>query len=117
MNNLVAHQVREVLSGPARCVGLACEAPLRVAAATLASADTDDIGATTVVGAVGTDDLAAFQKLVADSAAEYDLDARVRVYVGSFSVRFSRRSEASASVLDSHAGGHTSILARIGLRA
>jgi hypothetical protein len=115
MNNLVARQVEEVLSGPVSSVGLACGGPLRVAAGTLHRADTDEINATTVVGVVGTDDLATFQKLVADIADEFDLDARVRVDVGSFAVRFSRRVEAPAPVTDSQAG--KSVFARLRLMA
>jgi hypothetical protein len=46
--------------------------------------------ATTVVGAVGRDDLDAFRRRVNEIAGEYGLDAAIRVRVGSFSVRFSR---------------------------
>lgn len=115
MNNLLTNQIQEVLSGSTRCAGLPCEGPLRVAAATLASAEADEISATTVVGVVGGDDLSTFRTLVADIAEEFDLDARVRAGVASFSVRFSRRVEAPAPVTDSHAG--KSVFARLRLMA
>jgi hypothetical protein len=41
---------------------------------------------------LGADDVRAFEALVAQIADEFDFDARVRLHVGTFSVRFSRRS-------------------------
>jgi hypothetical protein len=88
MNQLLARQVEEVLSGHRS--GLASEAPLRAAAATLGDAPPGVIRATTVVGVLGQDDIAAFERLVAGIADEYGLDTRIQLQVGSFSVRFSR---------------------------
>ena len=92
MNQSLADQFEEVLSEPARSGGLCCERALRVGARTLSRATRGEITATTVVGVLGADDLAPFRALVATIADEFDLDSRVRLHVGSFSVRFSRRS-------------------------
>jgi hypothetical protein len=91
MNQLLANQVNTALVAPFRWDGLASENPLRVAAATLSSAVGDEITATTVVGVLGADDTRAFEALAAEIANEFDLDVRVRLNVGSYSVRFSRR--------------------------
>ena len=63
---------------------------MRVAAATLTSAPSDEVTATTVVGILGKDDVSAFEALVGDIAAEFGLESRIRLRVGSFSVRFKR---------------------------
>jgi hypothetical protein len=86
---LVHHPGTDVGAPPARA-GLASETPLRVAAATLSNSAPGDISATTVVGIVGADDVAALQGLVDEIAHELDLHASVRIHVGSFSVRFAR---------------------------
>jgi hypothetical protein len=91
MNQLLAHQPNYA-SRPGLCTGLGCEDPLRVAAATLTHARSDDVTATTVVGVLDHDNAAALEALVADIAEEFGLDARVRMHVGSFSVRFSRQN-------------------------
>ncbi len=87
---------------------LSCEDPLRVAAATLTQGQGNAISATTVVGVLGLDDVAEFQALVAQLSDEFELDARVRMHVGSFAVRFSRRVAPagfrSARTLESAAG-------------
>jgi hypothetical protein len=75
---------------PASVVQLACEGPLRVAAGTMSRAANDEISATTLVGVLGADDVQAFKALVAEIVDEFGFDARVRLHVGSFSVRFSR---------------------------
>jgi hypothetical protein len=56
----------------------------------------DQVTATTVVGVLGQDDVSAFEELVADIAAEFGLDSRVRLHVGSFAVRFSRPALANS---------------------
>jgi hypothetical protein len=71
-------------------LGLACEAQLRVAAATLSRASTDEITAATVVGIIGADDLTSFERLIGELADEFGLEAAVEIAVGSFSVRFKR---------------------------
>lgn len=79
--------------GDAGCsTGLACEEPLRVAAAMLSRAAPGDVGAATVVGVVGLDDLGAFRALVGEIAETYGLAAAAELSVGSFSVRLIRRS-------------------------
>ncbi len=72
--------------------GLQGESQLRVAASLLSRALPGDISATTVVGVLGRDDVDAFTALVARIEDEFDLNARVRLHVGSFSVRFTRRA-------------------------
>jgi hypothetical protein len=91
MNQLLARQIAEAVSpSPERiCSGLDCEAQLRVAAATLSDAPPGLITATTVVGILGQDDLASVELLVADIADEFGVASRIRVNVGTFSVRFS----------------------------
>jgi hypothetical protein len=59
----------------------------------LSNAQSDEISATTVVGVLGSDDMPAFEALVAEIADELNLDARVRLQVGSFSVRLSRHQD------------------------
>jgi hypothetical protein len=56
----------------------------------LSHAPAYEMTATTVVGALGRDDVEAFRALVRDIADEYGLDASVTVNVGPFSVRFRR---------------------------
>ncbi len=74
-----------------RSTRLASESPLRVAAATLSRAPSDQVSATTVVGVLGQDDVPAFEELVAAIAAEFEVESHIRLHVGSFSVRFRRR--------------------------
>ena len=92
MNPLLARQIDEVVGtrAPDRERRLACETPLRVAAAMLSRAHSTDVTATSVVATLGPDDLDAVEDLVSDIAAEYGLDSRMRVNIGSVSVRFSR---------------------------
>lgn len=92
MNQLLARELEEVV-GTKRAgirTGLSSEPQLRVAAATLSRTLSDEITATTVVGILGQDDVPALEALVADLAEEFGLESRIRVHVGSFSVRFSR---------------------------
>jgi hypothetical protein len=70
--------------------GLACEASLRAAAATLAHASSHEVTATRVIGVLGADDQAAFEALVTRIARDYSVAATVALRGGSFSVRFSR---------------------------
>jgi len=90
---MLTRQLEEVVGTPqlGHSTELASESPLRVAAATLSSAPLDQVTATTVVGVLGQDDAPAFEQLVADIAAEFGLDSKIRLHVGSFSVRFRRR--------------------------
>ena len=95
MNQLLARQIEEAVrgSGVRECVGLGCEESLRVAAATLVHARSDDVSAVTVVGRIGQDDVHAIEALVASIADELGVVYRVRHYPTSFSVRFSRPVE------------------------
>ncbi len=95
MNQLLARQIEEAVSASEvrECVGLGCEDSLRVAAATLVHARSDDISAVTVVGRIGQDDVCAIEALVADVADEFGVNYRIRKYPTSFSVRFSRPAE------------------------
>jgi hypothetical protein len=93
MNTPLATQLHEVIAPSEPRPALRCESQLRVAASMLSHARPDVISATTVVGVLGHDDVPAFEALVSDIADEMALDARVRLYVGSFSVRLTRRSE------------------------
>jgi hypothetical protein len=92
MTQLLTEQLDEIVRTSANRPALECESQLRVAAAMLSQAAPDGITATTVVGVLGLDDLHAFTALVAEIANKDDLDARIRLHVGSFSVRFSRRT-------------------------
>jgi hypothetical protein len=94
MNDMLARQLEDVLAEPA---ALSTEATLRVAAATLARAASDEITATTVVGVLGADDRSAFEALVHEIADEFELEATTRLHVGSFSVRFSRLVPVAAA--------------------
>jgi hypothetical protein len=97
VNQTLARQLDALVGTdlPDSYTGLACESPLRVAAATLSRASSNEITATTVVGILGKDDASAFQELVGDIAAEFGLETRIRMHVGSFSVRFSRAAPRS----------------------
>jgi hypothetical protein len=90
VDHLLVNDVERALALPASPTGLACESQLRVAAATLRRSATTDVKATTAVGVLGADDTQSFEALVASIADEYGLRARVRLGVGSFSVRFTR---------------------------
>jgi hypothetical protein len=92
MNHALRAQLHEILDKPASRPALQCESQLRVAGAMLRRARPGEITATTVVGVLGHDDLEAFHTLVAEIGDELDLDTRVQVHVGSYSVRFSRRA-------------------------
>jgi hypothetical protein len=88
-------QLNEILDKPESVPALKCESQLRVAAAMLRHARPGEITATTVVGVLGRDDADAFNRLVAEIGDESDLDTDVRLHVGSYAVRFSRRAERS----------------------
>jgi hypothetical protein len=49
-----------------------------------------------VVGVLGLDDVAELRALVGRLVQEFELDASVRIHVGSFSVRFSRPASGDA---------------------
>ena len=95
MNHVLVGQLNEILDKPAgqNLPALKCESQLRVAAAMLRHARPGEITATTVVGVLGRDDVDAFTRLVAEIGDESDLDTSVRLHVGSYAVRFSRRAE------------------------
>ena len=84
----------EMVEWPTSTVESASERSLRIAAATLAEARSCDIDATRVVGALESANRSGFEAHVAELAAEFALDARVRVADGGFSVRFSRPAYA-----------------------
>jgi hypothetical protein len=93
MTPVLTRQLDDILGRPDARPTLKCESQLRVAAATLRHARPGEITATTVVGVLGRDDQDAFNTLLAEIASEHDLDARVRLHVGSYAVRFSRRTD------------------------
>jgi hypothetical protein len=100
INQLLTTQLDDLLAIPESRPALKSESQLRVAAAMLSDAEPGGISATTVVGVLGLDDATAFNALVDDIVNEYDLEARVRLHVGSFSVRFSRpQSDGSPAVV------------------
>jgi hypothetical protein len=90
MSQLLAQPRHAVPAGPDASGRLEGEAPLRIAAATLARAASDDVAAATVIGALELDERDRLQTLVAAIGAEFDLDTDVSVGQGWFSVRFSR---------------------------
>jgi hypothetical protein len=92
MNPFLAEQLEEVLGAVPPHATRDFEAPLRVAAATLSRSKDDAVHATTVVGTVSPEDVSLLEQLVADVAAEFDLDASLNVRVSSFSVRFERHA-------------------------
>jgi hypothetical protein len=93
MNPFLAEQLEEVLAAaPPRRLAIAIETPLRAAATTLSRSTDDAVHATTVVGTVSPEDESLLEQLVADVAAEFDLDASLNVRVSSFSVRFERHA-------------------------
>jgi poly(3-hydroxybutyrate) depolymerase len=96
MNQLLSQQLHEVLAGMASPSKLACEQSLRVAATTLANSPAHEVSAMRVVGVLGLDDVAELRALVAQLVQEFELDASVRIHVGSFSVRFSRPASEDA---------------------
>jgi hypothetical protein len=95
VNQMLARQLDAVVSTTQldRSSGLLSESPLRVAAATLSSAPLNQVSATTVVGVLGQDDVPAFEALVADIAAQFELESYIRMHVGTFSVRFRRKHD------------------------
>ena len=92
MNPALAHDIDEIFQQPDTRATLKAEGPLAVAASMLSAAAAYEMTATTVVGVLGRDDLDAFRSLVIDICDAYGLEATVKIHVGSYSVRFSRRS-------------------------
>src|SRR5713101_9320651 len=88
----LVRDIEEILQKPDTRDTLKAKGPLTVAASTLSAATVYEMTATTVVGVLGRDDEDAFRSLVKDICDEYDLEARVKIQGGSYSVRFSRRS-------------------------
>ena len=97
MNQLLTTQLNKVVTPSNARPELRCESQLRIAANMLSRAHAGEMSATTVVGVLGLDDVAAFETLVAEIGEELHLNARVRLHIGSFSVRFTRRADADAS--------------------
>ena len=93
MTQLLTRQVDDTRGQADSRPALNCESQLRVAAALLRHARPGEITAITVVGVLGRDDHDAFHALLAEIENEQDLDANVRLHVGSYSVRFSRRAD------------------------
>jgi hypothetical protein len=90
MNPLLARELHDVLDEASGTVELRSERSLRLAATTIANARPHEISATRVVGVLGRDDLSLFEAMVARLGEEFELDATLRIYGGSFSVRFCR---------------------------
>jgi hypothetical protein len=97
LNPSLARQIDRILNKPASEAELTNEAPLVVAARTLSHAADYEMRATTVVGALGRDDIEAFRSRVRTIADEYGLAATVTIKVGSFSVRFERYAPSDLS--------------------
>jgi hypothetical protein len=93
VNQVLTPQPNELIRPPrSLSTKLANEESLLVAAEMLSNARSEEITATTVLGTLGWDDANDVEALVADIAQEFGLETRVRMHVGSFSVRFSRAS-------------------------
>jgi hypothetical protein len=90
MNPALLRDVDAILREPAAPARHKAGGPLEVAAGMLSSAPAHEMTATTVVGVLGRDDVDAFRSLVAEISEEYGLEAKVKLQVGSYSVRFSR---------------------------
>src|SRR4051812_43315388 len=84
LNPTLALQVTDILDQKSRRAELACEGALVVAARMLSSADEYAMTATTVVGVLGGDNVDEFRSLVQDIAEEFEMDADVRLNMGSF---------------------------------
>ena len=108
MSSVTARRISSAHMDADGPVGLKCESQLRVAAAVLAHAH--EITGTTVVGELRLDQWGQCDKLVAEIAVEYGLDATLRVEDGRFSVRFTRTVEAVEPV---QTPGRASWLARL----
>lgn len=91
MTDLLA-QVQRALTADVPQQTLRCENQLRAAASTLSRAPRGDVAAATVVAVLGADDVDALETLLTSICDEHHLDAMLRRYVGSFSVRFTRRA-------------------------
>jgi hypothetical protein len=92
MNPLLKGELDEILDERPPVAGLGCERSLRVAAAVVARARPHEISATRIVGVLRPDDMSAFEALVTELEEEFELDASVRLQMGSFSVRFCRQT-------------------------
>jgi hypothetical protein len=90
LNPSLARELEDIVCQTTPREDLASAGPLLVAARTLSSAAASEMTATTVVGMLGLDDLAAFRALVQEIVDDFDLEATVKLQLGSFSVRFSR---------------------------
>jgi hypothetical protein len=90
MSSRLASQLQEILNEPQPHAELLNDKPPRVAASMLRRAPVLQMIATTVVGALGRDDVDRFCGLVQEVADEYELEATITFHVGSFSVRFER---------------------------
>ena len=96
MNPSLVREIEDLIQAPATRDILKAGKPLVVAASMLSAAAPHEMTATTVVGVVGYDDVDALRALVLDLNDEHGLEATVKIQVGSYSVRFSRRSPSAA---------------------
>ena len=94
MNTLLANQLGELVNAPSGARDVLYEHTMRVAAGTLRRSDPDEVSATTVVGVVGADDMAAFESLVYRIAEDSGVEPQIRLRGDVFSVRFSRPTVA-----------------------
>jgi hypothetical protein len=90
MQQLLVDELTNIIELTTSNLDFGCERSLRIAAATVAEARPTQINATRVVGVLGSGNPSAFEAHVAQVAAEFELDARVRLFGDGFSVRFSR---------------------------
>jgi hypothetical protein len=99
MNSVLAYELDQAFAINAARAKLGSEDPLRIAAALLSHARDGEITATTVVGVLGHDDVAAFHALVMSISDEFTLEADARLNMGSYSVRFRRPVDANSSTI------------------
>ena len=95
LNPFLARDLADILREPTPRDTLVNEGPLLVAAHMLSHAAEYEMTATTVVGVLGRDDAHALRSLIQDIADEFGLAATIKLKVGSFSVRFSRPTDAN----------------------
>ena len=76
--------------GPRARARLECEDSLRAAALTVSRAKPGAIWASTVLGLLNVGELPEFQELLEEISRELHVDARMELWPGSFSVRFTR---------------------------
>lgn len=90
MHPTLLRDIETMFQAPPAPAKLKSAAPLEIASSMLSSAAAHEMTATTVVGVLGGDDVDAFRALVAEISDEYGLEATLKLYQGSYSVRLSR---------------------------